>query len=155
MRRKGKANGKESWAGGTGEVSKGGADVSEAHFFPIGRVKFLPVSSIRPPLTASSRLRIEFIAENELVSIVPNFRADALHLHAGDIGPFRPQIALQVPLWLAIALKKRAKCSIQPPPWLAADRLTEILEAERENEGFQQMPFHYIEISQLLFSAEK
>ncbi|CAI5493614.1 unnamed protein product [Closterium sp. Naga37s-1] len=34
---------------------------------------------------------IEFIAENELVSIVPNFRADALHLHAGDIGPFRPQ----------------------------------------------------------------
>ncbi|CAI5516215.1 unnamed protein product, partial [Closterium sp. Naga37s-1] len=63
---------------------------------------------------------IEFIAENELVSIVPNFRADALHLHAGDIGPFRPQIALQVPLWLAIALKKRAKCSIQPPPWLAA-----------------------------------
>ncbi|CAI7781535.1 unnamed protein product [Closterium sp. NIES-54] len=99
--------------------------------------------------------QIEFIAENELVSIVPNFRADALHLHAGDIGPFRPQIALQVPLWLAIALKKRAKCSIQPPPWLAADRLTEILEAERENEGFQPMPFHYIEISQLLFSAEK
>lgn len=37
----------------------------------------------------------------------------------GDFGPFYPQMATQVPMWLAIALKKRGKCTIRPPEWMS------------------------------------
>lgn len=43
---------------------------------------------------------------------------DLLH-GQGDFGPFRPQIATQVPLWLAVALKKRGKCTIRAPEWMS------------------------------------
>jgi GINS complex subunit 2 len=101
----------------------------------------------------------------------------------GDFGPFFPQIPTKVPLWLAVALKKRSKCTIRTPDWMTVgqclrasllfafipaqaytaisiyclllfllDRLTQVLEAERESpREFQPLPFHYIEISKLLF----
>jgi hypothetical protein len=57
-----------------------------------------------------------------------------------------------VPLWLAVALKKRGKCTIRTPDWMTVDRLTQVLDAERESpKEFQPLPFHYIEISKLLF----
>ena len=34
------------------------------------------------------------------------------------MGPFAPNRNLQVPLWLALVLKKRARCRIHPPEWL-------------------------------------
>ncbi|KAI9157529.1 hypothetical protein LWI28_023962 [Acer negundo] len=37
----------------------------------------------------------------------------------GDFGPFFPQIPAKVPLWLAVALKKRGKCTIRPPQWMS------------------------------------
>ncbi|KAL2895580.1 DNA replication complex GINS protein PSF2, partial [Bienertia sinuspersici] len=67
-------------------------------------------------------------------------------------GPFRPQIATQVPLWLVVALKRRGKCTIRPPEWMSIERLAQVLEAERESpKEFQPLPFHYVEISRLLF----
>ncbi|CAI9092397.1 OLC1v1027625C2 [Oldenlandia corymbosa var. corymbosa] len=94
---------------------------------------------------------LEFLAEDELIEIVPNMRMDPLNLICGDFGPFRPQIATQVPVWLAVALKKRGKCTIRPPEWMSVEKLTEVLEAERDTEKFQPLPFHYVEISRLLF----
>ncbi|PKI46569.1 DNA replication complex GINS protein PSF2 isoform X1 [Punica granatum] len=95
---------------------------------------------------------IEFIAEDELIEIVPNMRMDQLNLIRGDFGPFLPQIATEVPLWLAVALKKRGKCRIRPPEWMSVEKLTQVLEAERDSEKeFQVLPFHYVEISRLLF----
>ncbi|GMP29302.1 hypothetical protein CsSME_00004466 [Camellia sinensis var. sinensis] len=44
---------------------------------------------------------------------------ETLNLICGDFGPFHPQIATQVPLWLAVALKKRGKCTIRPPEWMS------------------------------------
>lgn len=41
----------------------------------------------------------------------------------GDFGPFLPQIATTVPLWLAMALKKRGKCTIRPPEWMSVGNL--------------------------------
>uniref|UniRef100_A0A7N0V5M3 DNA replication complex GINS protein PSF2 n=1 Tax=Kalanchoe fedtschenkoi TaxID=63787 RepID=A0A7N0V5M3_KALFE len=103
-------------------------------------------------LTLFSAEEVEYVAEDELVEIVPNMRMDALNLVCGDFGPFMPQIATPVPLWLAIALKKRGKCAISPPEWMSVDKLTEILEAERESPRvFQPLPFHYVEIARLLF----
>lgn len=37
----------------------------------------------------------------------------------GAFGPFRPQIQATVPIWLAVLLKKRGKCSVQPPEWMS------------------------------------
>ncbi|KAI8006052.1 DNA replication complex GINS protein PSF2 [Camellia lanceoleosa] len=70
----------------------------------------------------------------------------------GDFGPLHPQIPTQVPLWLAVALKKRGKCTIRPLEWMSVEKLTQVLEAERDSQKtFQRLPFHYVEISRLLF----
>ena len=39
-------------------------------------------------------------------------------------GPFQANSRTEVPLWLAIFLHKRKKCSILPPQWLDKDKLT-------------------------------
>lgn len=99
-----------------------------------------------------SAAELEFLAEDELIEIVPNLRMKPLSLICGDFGPFMPQIATQVPIWLAVALKRRGKCTIRPPEWMSVEKLTQVLEAERDSAGsFEALPFHYVEISRLLF----
>ncbi|PSS32581.1 DNA replication complex GINS protein, partial [Actinidia chinensis var. chinensis] len=65
-----------------------------------------------------SAAELEFLAEDQMIEIVPNMRMESLNLISGDFGPFHPQISTQVPLWLAVALKKRGKCTIRPPEWM-------------------------------------
>mmetsp|Transcript_14213 Transcript_14213/g.57826 ORF Transcript_14213/g.57826 Transcript_14213/m.57826 type:complete len:132 (-) Transcript_14213:529-924(-) len=62
-------------------------------------------------------------------------------------GPFRPQIKVSVPLWLALILKKQGKCNIVAPKWLSSSSLRAVLESERGDEIFQALPFHYVEIA--------
>ncbi|XP_042012609.1 DNA replication complex GINS protein PSF2-like [Salvia splendens] len=104
-----------------------------------------------PHASAFSAAELEFLAEDEIIEIVPNLRMDALNFISGDFGPFRPQIPTQAPLWLAVALKKRGKCTIRTPEWMSVDKLTQVLEAERDSDKFQPLPFHYVQISRLLF----
>ncbi|XP_020276701.1 DNA replication complex GINS protein PSF2 [Asparagus officinalis] len=105
-----------------------------------------------PDLSIFSAPEVEFLAEDEMIEIVPNIRMEALNMICGDYGPFFPQIATRVPLWLAVALRKRGKCTIRSPEWMSVERLTQVLESERESpREFQPLPFHYIEISRLLF----
>ncbi|EEC70314.1 hypothetical protein OsI_01171 [Oryza sativa Indica Group] len=118
-----------------------------------------------PHLSIFSPSEVEFVAEDEIVEIVPNIRMEALNMICGDFGPFFPQIASKVPLWLAVALKKRGKCTIRTPDWMTIDSdcliaylsvlllyIFMVLDAERESpKEFQPLPFHYIEISKLLF----
>ncbi|KAK9164224.1 hypothetical protein Scep_000644 [Stephania cephalantha] len=105
-----------------------------------------------PSLSMFSAAEVEFLAEDEMVEIVPNLNMDTLNLICGDFGPFRPQMATSVPLWLAVALKKRGKCTIRSPQWMSVENLTQVLEAERDSPAqFQPLPFHYVEISRLLF----
>uniref|UniRef100_A0A0A0KVY8 DNA replication complex GINS protein PSF2 N-terminal domain-containing protein n=1 Tax=Cucumis sativus TaxID=3659 RepID=A0A0A0KVY8_CUCSA len=75
-----------------------------------------------PHLNLFSAEEVEFVAEDEMVEIIPNMRMDSLHLICGDYGPFYPQIATEVPLWLAIALKKRGKCAIRTPEWMSVGK---------------------------------
>lgn len=61
----------------------------------------------------------DFLAEDELFEIVPNFKADhVLKLITGNFGPFKPAIPLKVPLWMAINLLKQQKCKIILPEWI-------------------------------------
>jgi GINS complex subunit 2 len=89
---------------------------------------------------------IEFIAGMDMISIIPNFTMDRMDfiqvpssvpfssfLHSpyeslplivspyffiqASYGPFIPPLQAEVPLWLAVALKKNRKCTIVPPEW--------------------------------------
>lgn len=95
---------------------------------------------------------LEFLAEDVIVEIVPNITMEALELISGKFGPFVPPRPAEVPLWLAVAMKKRGNCTILAPDWMSVEKLTEVLEEERKSPRvFQPLPFHYVEISRLLF----
>ncbi|XP_023642275.1 DNA replication complex GINS protein PSF2 isoform X2 [Capsella rubella] len=95
-----------------------------------------------PHISLFSPQEIEFMAEDELVEIVPNMNMEQLNFIS---------IPTKVPLWLAVALKRRGKCTFRPPGWMSVDNLTQILEAERESQStFQALPFSYVEIARLL-----
>lgn len=74
----------------------------------------------------------EFLAEDELIEIVPTFRYDQqLNLITGDFGPFRPSVPVKVPMWLAINLRRQNKCSIISPNWVnSLPRVQETQECE-------------------------
>lgn len=110
-------------------------------------------SSMSPfdfPLNLSSK-QIQYFAEDEPIVIEPKFDMPKLYFISGEYGPFKAGSPTSVPLWLAITLKKRRKCSIQSPQWLNIENLREISSKEREKEsGFQNLPFHAREIAHLL-----
>eukprot|EP01083_Nonionella_stella_P144246 450018_1 len=92
----------------------------------------------------------EFLAENERISIIPDFSLPKLQFIQEQYGPFRPKIAVEVPLWLAITLKLTKKCRIQIPEWLTEPWLNEILSCERSDQMFAELPFYAFEIVKLL-----
>ncbi|XP_031849738.1 DNA replication complex GINS protein PSF2-like protein [Nomia melanderi] len=96
---------------------------------------------------------VEFLGEKELVSIVPNFTFDMIHLISGSVGPFRAGIPVKVPIWLAVNLKQQQKCRIIHQDWMDADILNEAKEEEKLSKLFTKMPSnHYIDEAQLLLS---
>ena len=96
----------------------------------------------------------EFFSEEEMIEISPNFRGNEMKFISGTFGPFRPAKPVNVPLWLAVYLKKRQKCSVQLPYWLDNEYLTKVKAEEREQkEAFStSIPYYYFEIAQLLLS---
>lgn len=99
---------------------------------------------------------IEFLAENELVSIIPNFNYGKIFLVSGEIGPFRAGIPLKVPIWLAVNLKTRQKCRLVAPDWLDIEKLEELKTKELESDVFCKMPSEYyiVEAQMLLNVAD-
>uniref|UniRef100_A0A8C4U7E5 DNA replication complex GINS protein PSF2 n=1 Tax=Falco tinnunculus TaxID=100819 RepID=A0A8C4U7E5_FALTI len=107
---------------------------------------------------------VEFLAEKELVTIVPNFSLDRIHLIGGDLGPFNPGLPVEVPVWLAINLKQRQKCRLIPPEWMdvalagslirqTQEKLEEIRDQERKEDTFTPMPSpYYMELTKLLLN---
>ncbi|RUS15600.1 hypothetical protein BC937DRAFT_92243 [Endogone sp. FLAS-F59071] len=100
--------------------------------------------------SAFTPAEIEFSAENILVFIVPSYRMDAISLITGTYGPFRPPARAEVPLWLALALKKNQKCTILPPEWLTVENLQSKLQEEETGPNFSALPYHYMEVAHLL-----
>uniref|UniRef100_A0A6B2LKV4 Uncharacterized protein n=2 Tax=Arcella intermedia TaxID=1963864 RepID=A0A6B2LKV4_9EUKA len=88
------------------------------------------------------------MAEDEWVTILPSFNHPTMHFISGDIGPFEVSIPINVPLWLAITLKKRKMCNIKPPSWMTTENIRSLVQREKSLEGFQQLPsLHLMEIS--------
>lgn len=98
--------------------------------------------------------QVEFLAENQFVEVIPNFSHDKLYLICGEVGPFRPGIPVQVPLWVAINLKQRQKCRLTAPDWMNVEVLTTAKEEESQSRSFTRMPCeHYMVTTQLILSA--
>lgn len=76
---------------------------------------------------------VEFLAENEIVSILPSFTSSEYNLISGDVGPFRAGLPVNVPLWMAIILKKQNTCRIIPPDWMDVEKLEQIKENEKNS----------------------
>jgi GINS complex subunit 2 len=103
--------------------------------------------------TTLSPLLLEFLSEETPITIICSFNLNQIRLFSGTFGPFRAGIPIQVPLWLAIQLRKKDKCRIQPPEWMSIDRLQRILFEERKlgnQEELQPLPYGYKEISSIL-----
>lgn len=113
-----------------------------------------------------SASELEFIAGNESIEIQPRANLGTLHLisvpmarnatrspwEQDDYGPLRPNTNVAVPLWLALQLRKAQYCRVIAPQWMSVGHLQDLLTREISNkDDFQQIPFHYVEISTMLF----
>ena len=49
----------------------------------------------------------------------------------GDYGPFTAGVEIQVPVWMAIELRKGMRCRIVPPEWMCEEFLQSVVEYER------------------------
>ncbi|KAH8730074.1 DNA replication complex GINS protein PSF2 [Phaeosphaeriaceae sp. PMI808] len=74
---------------------------------------------------------IAFLCEMELVTIIPRQRLERLELLGVSLNP--PH-RTDIPLWLALLLKRQRRANILPPPWLNTHSLAAILEHETEHE---------------------
>ncbi|KIZ02764.1 DNA replication complex GINS protein PSF2 [Monoraphidium neglectum] len=115
-------------------------------------------NKIKLPVAAEE---LEFFAEEEPITIIPSFQLrhsanGMLSCVGGDYGPFRPNMPVEVPIWLALQLHKRGKCRIIPPQFLDIPRLQALITAEQSDlDSFQPVPFYFMEVCCLLFESAK
>lgn len=94
----------------------------------------------------------EFLAEEEMINITPEFDHAEFYFIRGKYGPFTSNFDVDVPLWLAITLRKQGKCRIAIPEWMSIENLEKKIADERKESSLQSLPFHYIEIAHLLLN---
>ena len=98
----------------------------------------------------------EFFAENQIIGIVPNFSYEKISLISGSFGPFKAQIPVNVPLWLALEFKKKGKWVISSPAWLDIGILKNLIEVEKGSDEYSndlkwKLPdFYFFELAILL-----
>eukprot|EP01126_Amoeba_proteus_P040434 TRINITY_DN4312_c0_g2_i8.p1 TRINITY_DN4312_c0_g2~~TRINITY_DN4312_c0_g2_i8.p1 ORF type:complete len:192 (-),score=26.94 TRINITY_DN4312_c0_g2_i8:450-1025(-) len=94
----------------------------------------------------------QFLAEDEPITIYPTVSFPQVRLISGNVGPFKPNEPQIVPLWLALMLRQRRKCIIEPPNWFTKEYLTALRDRERQDKNcFIKLPsYHFIEIAVLL-----
>lgn len=96
---------------------------------------------------------LEFLAEQTLIEVFPNFKKEPIELSSGTYGPFKPNKKTVVPLWFAIQLKKNKKCKIVVPSFLEQNFLQDTLETEKnEKSSLFPLPDYFFEVAQILFS---
>ena len=103
-----------------------------------------------PTMRASE---VAFLAGETPIQIVPRIKLDVLQFICGDVPELKPNFPAEVPLWLAVFLRKRDKCRIVTPSWLEAESLESALDDEkRHQDRFTQLPYHYVEIAKELLA---
>ncbi|KAL1514636.1 hypothetical protein AB1Y20_003729 [Prymnesium parvum] len=96
---------------------------------------------------------VAYFAGETAIQIVPRIKLDVLQFICGDVPELKPNFPAEVPLWLAVFLRKRDKCRIVVPAWLEAENLAGTLDDEkRHQDRFAQLPYHYVEIAKELLT---
>lgn len=75
---------------------------------------------------------VEFLGEQKLVLVIPNFSYGVINLLCGSFGPFQGGMPIKIPLWLALQLKQQQKCRIVTPDWMDVETLQNLKEAEEK-----------------------
>ncbi|TGJ81181.1 hypothetical protein E0Z10_g7586 [Xylaria hypoxylon] len=85
---------------------------------------------------------VAFLCEMEMITIVPRQRLESIPMLSGKTPALRPPRRADLPLWLALLLKKQRRANIVPPPWLLPASLQEIvhLETNYDPEAFSPPP---------------
>jgi GINS complex subunit 2 len=91
---------------------------------------------------------MDFIAQHQMVQIVPLFELGRLHFIGRGFGPFRARQPIDVPLWLAAELKKDGRCDMIAPPWLSVEGLEAVISSEKSDKlTLSSVHPHYQEIA--------
>ncbi|KAI0478585.1 GINS complex, PSF2 component [Xylariaceae sp. FL0804] len=85
---------------------------------------------------------VAFLCEMEMVTIVPRQRLESVPLLSGKTPALRPPHRAELPLWLALLLKKQRRANIVPPPWLLPASLQDLVHQETnvDAEAFSPPP---------------
>ncbi|KAI0970537.1 GINS complex, PSF2 component [Xylaria arbuscula] len=85
---------------------------------------------------------VAFLCEMEMITIVPRQRLESIPMLSGKTPALRPPRRADLPLWLALLLKKQRRANIVPPPWLLTSSLQDLVHAETnlDPEGFSPPP---------------
>jgi GINS complex subunit 2 len=95
----------------------------------------------------------DYISENYLIEIIPNFHAEKIRLVSGEYGPFKPNKIIKLPLWLAVKYRNNNQCKIIIPATYENSYLNGVLESEKENKvSLFDLPPNFFEISNILFN---
>ena len=71
-----------------------------------------------------------------------------------SVGPFTAGMEANIPLWLAVSLRKRGLARIIPPSFMTVESLEHILKYERENNTFcAELPHRHSEIARAVLSV--
>ncbi|KAI1422268.1 GINS complex, PSF2 component [Xylaria sp. FL1777] len=73
---------------------------------------------------------VAFLCEMEMITIVPRQRLESIPMLSGRTPALRPPHRADLPLWLALLLKKQRRANIVPPPWLLSSSLQELVNEE-------------------------
>ncbi|EWC46152.1 hypothetical protein DRE_04530 [Drechslerella stenobrocha 248] len=96
---------------------------------------------------------VAFICESELITIVPRQRLGALNLISIDTRPLVPPQRADVPLWLAVFLRRQKRCNVVPPDWLTVENLERLVREESDSAAFSQMPWRWMEVAEILLDT--
>ncbi|KAK9366413.1 hypothetical protein V1509DRAFT_629812 [Lipomyces kononenkoae] len=98
---------------------------------------------------------ISFLAENTLVTIIPRQAMEPIELIGGTIPSIRPMRRIEVPIWVAILLKKQSRCNIVPPDWLSEENLKITYDAEAANmtRFSGNLPWEWVEVGELILGS--
>lgn len=68
-----------------------------------------------------------------------------------SLGPFQPNVAVEVPLWIAVKLKQESKCRLIAPEWFTLEYWNLKFKHESEQATFTEMPCQeYYEVTKIL-----
>lgn len=97
---------------------------------------------------------VAFLAEQETIYILPRYSMNGVELIGRNMKRLRALQKTEVPLWLAVLLKKQKKCNIVIPDWLSVVHLKgKYGEEQRVKERVSSLPWHWIPISKILLDV--